>query len=85
MENFEQQVDIKGMSFWVEGYFDKHWKDDSFSHNHGIEKCGHYEARDIVIEEAYIIDEDGEQWKIDLGESLKKNIIESLEVLLGEY
>jgi len=49
MQTFEIECDYIGMKYYVQGVFSCVWVDDSFSHEFGVHRCGHYEVVDVDV------------------------------------
>ena len=74
-------IKIDGKEYYVMFNYWENRVDDSFDHEYGTKKCGHYEVSDIDILEVYLQTDGGDQLEINMmriDPALKKAITDEL-------
>lgn len=78
MTKFDKNIEVGGVIYSVQGSYSDRYVDDTFSHEFGVEKCGHYKVDRITIESVYYEDSDGGDHEIPYDSFLWAKIEEEL-------
>lgn len=74
----DEYVLIGDTDYAVGGMYSDKWIDDSFDHEFGIEKCGHYELDKVEIDYVAAVDQDGGEHEVAFDAGLWARIEEEL-------
>lgn len=81
-KEFDRDIEIHGVQYRINGTFNERYIDESFSHEFGIHRCGHYEISDVEIDCVAVVDQDGGEAEVYPDTFLKAAIIEELNGIL---